>query len=543
MEKLYNGILLPEIWPPVLPETSLDRPLPVPYLDRSLPDGAPGAHPEVIDITAGRQLFADDFLIARMSGLSRVWGTPAVRENPVFVPSTPREMNGGFCPCACPFNGGVFRDPLDGKIRMWYHSGWFDGTGLAVSSDGIRWDRISDSVLPHEPGWMRDGDAVWMDADPADPDRRYKMMVFYRIFDEDPRYYPFMPRHYHDVPGSVPPREVTRLYASPDGLDWTLIGETSPCGDNSTFFYNPFRKKWVYSLRTFSSLDSRVRTRGMVETDDRFGGARWKPEDVLFWQRADLLDAPDPELGYYSQLYNLDCAAYESVMLGMFTLFLGPPNPVAEAAGTPKICDLSLGFSRDGFHFSRENRSAFLSSSRVPGRWDYGYLHPANGLFTAEKDTLTFYYSAFSGNSPKLGHNLYAGGSVGAAVLRRDGFASLAAEGSGEGLVLTEKLTLRADGPVYLHINALCAGGGCIRAEITDDKGVPLPGYSAGECTPFAGDSTDAVISFGRGTEEGGIPAALPEVFRLRFALSDASLYSFWFSSELPRRDPAPGLR
>ena len=108
---------------------------------------------------------------------------------------------------------------------MWYHSGWFDGTGLAVSSDGINWNRVSDSILPHEPGWMRDGDAVWLDEDSADPDRRYKMMVFYRIFDEDPRYYPFMPRHYHDVPGSVPPREVTRLYASPDGLNWTLIGE------------------------------------------------------------------------------------------------------------------------------------------------------------------------------------------------------------------------------------------------------------------------------------------------------------------------------
>ena len=52
-------------------------------------------------------------------------------------------------------------------------------------------------------------------------------------------------------------------------------------------------------------------------------------------------------------------------------------------------------------------------------------------------------------------------------LLRRDGFASLAPEGSGKGFVLTEKLTLRADGPVFLHINALCGSGGCIRAEIT----------------------------------------------------------------------------
>lgn len=98
-----------------------------------------------------------------------------------------------------------------------------------------------------------------------------------------------------------------------------------------------------------------------------------KAEDVSFWSRTDIYDRPDSDLGYYTQLYNLDAVGYESVMLGMYSVFMGPPNFVAEKTGLPKINDLKLGFSRDGFHFSRGSYSNFLSSSRQKGSWDYGY--------------------------------------------------------------------------------------------------------------------------------------------------------------------------
>ena len=56
MERLYNNIVLPDIWPPRNQETTLDKPLAVPYLQNK---------PDVIDISVGRQLFVDDFLIAQ----------------------------------------------------------------------------------------------------------------------------------------------------------------------------------------------------------------------------------------------------------------------------------------------------------------------------------------------------------------------------------------------------------------------------------------------------------------------------------------------
>ena len=68
-----------------------------------------------------------------------------------------------------------------------------------------------------------------------------------------------------------------------------------------------------------------------------------------------------------------------------------------------KINDLKLAFSRGGFHFHRPTYDNFLSSSRICGEWDYGYLHPANGICTVVGDEIWFFYSACSGESPLVG--------------------------------------------------------------------------------------------------------------------------------------------
>ena len=520
MERLYNNILMPDNWPPKPQETTLDKPLDVPYLHTK---------PDTIDISVGRQLFVDDFLIAD-TDLNREEGVPTTCDKPLLTPETDLELNAGYCTCACPFNGGVFYDASDRVYKMWYEAGWFDGTAYAQSEDGLHWKRLhelnhvyaDDRVLPRVPGRMRDGDAVWLDTEAKNPDERYKLLSFYRCFDRDYHYYPFKPKHAHDDPTSVPPKEVTELFASPDGLHWRFMGETSHSGDNTTFFYNPFRRKWVYSMRTFSALDSRVRVRGYYETDDLFKGRQWKPDDIAFWSRTDIFDRPDPELGYYTQLYNLDAVAYESVMLGVYSVFMGPPNFVAEKTGLPKINDLKLGFSRDGFHFSRGQYTNFLSSSRTKGTWDYGYLHPANGICTVNGDKLYFYYSAFSGASPHFGSHKYSGGAVGVATLRRDGFAAMIADEKG-GTLTTERLQYRGN---HFFVNADCSHGE-LWVELLDEGGHPLPGYSRNDCFVVHNvDNTKIEICW-RGTPH---TTDWPKILRIRFGLLNAKLYSFWIT-------------
>lgn len=86
MKKLYNNIILPDIWPPKVKETSLDKPLPVPYLENK---------PDMINISVGRQLFVDDFLIQK-TDLEREEGIPEVLDFPLLEPETKLEMNNGF---------------------------------------------------------------------------------------------------------------------------------------------------------------------------------------------------------------------------------------------------------------------------------------------------------------------------------------------------------------------------------------------------------------------------------------------------------------
>ncbi|MBQ9769233.1 MAG: hypothetical protein IJW27_03405, partial [Clostridia bacterium] len=288
-EVLYNGITLPEEWPPRSMDKRGSGEMPVPYLD---------AKPEVININTGRQLFVDDFLIAD-TDLSRTWHKAEKYDgNPVMYPETEQELGRQygsltFAPMAAPFSGGVWYDSTDGLFKMWYCAGWFDGTALAVSKDGINWERPEYDV---EPGTnlirpldnaQRDSAAVIMDPF-ASVNEKFKMFLWSRP-------------------------QGGEVYTSADGIHWGNPTPVAETGDRTTIFYNPFRNKWVYSIRSFWS----ARSRSYSECDDLIKGAGL--QNTVCWARTDNLDLKDPVINQAPSLYNLDAVAYESVMLGAFS--------------------------------------------------------------------------------------------------------------------------------------------------------------------------------------------------------------------------------
>ena len=111
-ETLYNGIELPDRWPPK--RGRLTRtPMPVPYLKN---------RPEVIPIDVGRQLFVDDFLIEETT-LKRTFHSAEYHaENPVVKPDKPWETK-GRSNVAYPYSGGVWHDPADNLFKIWYAVG------------------------------------------------------------------------------------------------------------------------------------------------------------------------------------------------------------------------------------------------------------------------------------------------------------------------------------------------------------------------------------------------------------------------------------
>jgi hypothetical protein len=212
--------------------------------------------------------------------------------------------------------------------------------------------------------------------------------------------------------------------------------------------------------------------------------------------------------------------AYESLMLGIFQIHLGPPNELCDKGKFPKITELKLGFSRDGFHWQRPDRCAFIPATRKEGAWDRAYLHSTAGVCLVDGDRLLFPYCAYSGIAPDGSRGMYTGASIGLATLRRDGFASMDADTKG-GTLTTRPVTFSGK---YLFVNAACPQGE-LRAEILDADGNAIAPFTRENCVAFSGDKTCHRISW-----IGGDACPTNRPVRFRFHLKTGNLYAFWVS-------------
>ena len=498
-EKLYNGIELSLPWPPPLLDPNSIEPMPVPYLQHP---------PEVVRIDVGRQLFVDDFLIDRkQTTLQRTYHQAKKFEgNPVFKAETERELapatQGERGEEATTFigQGGVFYDPAEKLFKMFYVAGWRGPLSLATSTDMKTWTRRGE-LLPEGLRWTGaklvtggSDNCVWLDLKAKSPAERLKYLTCWEHVPKEQR-----PLGFHHS-----------LHVS-DGKTWSDGVTTSFVADDyCSFFYNPFCEKWVFSIKKNTA---RGRSRNYFESTDFLKGADWKKS--VYWTNADKLDAPEPAgrypgAGDTPQLYSLNAVAYESLMVGMHYIHRGPKNEICEAGKFPKLVDLELVFSRDGFHWDRPDRRGFIVGSRTEGSWDRGYLHSTAGVFVVLDDQLVFPYMGTSGIAPSGHRGLYTGGSIGLATLRRDGFASM----DGTGTLTTRPVKFKGD---HLFVNL----NGELHVEMLDDKGVVLSASPV-----VSGDSTKQRIELPDLSKFVGKPV------RFRFHLTHGQLFAFWVTPD-----------
>ena len=503
-EILHNGIRLPRDWPPAM-DLSSTEPMPVPYLANP---------PKLIPIDVGRQLFVDDFLI-ESTDLTREYHKPVKYEgNPVLKPETETEIKGHAGSAgAGPKSGGLWWNPEKQLFELWYEAGWVSTICYATSKDGIHWERPElDLIMP--------GTNIVLPKD-VNPDS-WTMVRDYRNTDPRERFKMFICGY-----GS---RERARYFLSEDGQSLGDVANGGICGDRSTMFYNPFRKKWVYSLRWNSPGG---RSRYYWENDDFVAGMNWMPDDPIPWARADRLDKPDPKIGEKPQLYNLDAVAYESILLGFFEITYGPNNDVAGGLGLPKITGLNFAYSRDGYHFSRPDRTVDIMSEQRDV-WDRGYVQSLGNLCVVRGDKLWFYYIGFAGDPKKtwkkgdpgtsMDSGMYANSATGIATLRRDGFVSLNA-GAAPATLTTRPVTFSGK---FLFANVDAPKGQLI-AEVVDMKGRVIEPFSFANCIPLKGDTTLAQIAWKGGAD---LSALAYRAVRFRFEITNGKLYSFWVSRD-----------
>ena len=500
MEKLYNNIELNDNFA----EKPSDAQN-VPYLKNP---------PEVINITVGRQLFVDDFLIEETNLKPEYHKAKKYEGNPILKAETEIELDPA--PTACPKSGGVWYDEEDKKFKMWYEAGWLHYMAYAESDDGINWTRPSldekkgtNLILPYE-GWPFSVDVKkGLDIKYLRPDSTTFIIDY-----DAPKSEKY--KMYLRSPGGLYPGVVA---TSGDGIHFENFTFSGDCGDRTTIFYNPFRKKWVDSIR---KRGEEKRHRLYRERDHFLEKARWEEGEAKSWMYTDELDEPNPYIGFEPHLYNVDCVGYESIMLGMFEIMYGPENDVTHYHGVPKINELIPMYSRDGYNFSRPSRESIINASMYKGAWDRGYVQSVGGVTVINGDELWIYYSAYCGNedySDKKGtgdcnlcSGTYWGGATGLAKMRRDGFVSL----NGDGSIVTRKLEM--SGKASMHINA----EGTVTAEILDAEGKVLA-----KSDSFSGDSTNAKLEF----NDFDIKELSEKVFRIKFNVS-GKLYSFGFADE-----------
>ena len=478
---LHNGIRLGKDWPQA--RRAIDfEPMEVPYLRQ---------RPEVIPIDVGRQLFVDDFLIEQ-TDLRRVYHTPRYRDPaPVVRPDEKWEMTGRN-PTAMVFSDGVWFDPQDQKFKMWYMGGYVRSVCYAESRDGDTWTKPKLDVVPGTNivlDGYRDSNTVWLDHEEKDPKKRVKM---FRVARDKPMW-------------------AIEMHESPDGIRWGPGRRSGPLGDRSTVHFDPFRKRWVFGIRDH---DARVgRYRRWHENADAAAGLAWQTGQPHVWVGADRLDPIRDDLKTPCQLYNLDCVAYESLMIGLFDIWRGQPRDRA------KPNELCIGFSRDGYHWHRPVRTAFLPVSERFGDWNWGNVQSAGGVCLVVRDKLLFYVSGRSG----IRGNTESGTSVTAlATLRRDGFASMVAEEAGT--LTTRPLRFRGS---HLFVNGDFSQGS-LEVEAIDARGNPIEPFTRANFRPIRTDGVKLPCGW---NGAGDVAKLAGQPVRFRFRISKGSLFAFWVSS------------
>ncbi len=462
-----------------------------------------------------RQLFLDDIMVARSSGLSRVLHQPKkYARNPVV-----RHHQRPWQKFRAQLYGTVLYVPEQQLFKMWYLAGArfpdeaaislegrpripnFQMLAYAESRDGLNWT-LPDLGLVSFNGSRHNNlcrfsrenaEGVAVVHDPRDPDPRRRYKAFY---------WEHSVRSPHNIPVAVDISAMSVSFSS-DGKTWTnhpgnpVIGQASDTGHQT--LWDPFRRMFVAYGR-FGAGGRRI--------------ARSESRDFINWSPSRLVFATDARDGPGTQFYGMGTTIYEGVYVGLPWMF--------RENGTNRI-DVQLATSRDGIRWQRvaDRRTWIPNGPR--GSWDGGCLFTASQPLQVKDDTVFIFYSALSFDHEQPRPNRrevpeYGESSIGVATLRRDGFVSMhAADATG----ILETQAFRWPKGRRLHVN-VAATTGQVKVTVLDLQGNPVKGFQASSVV--SGDQTDVAVTWPG--QDGRAPSTEP--IRLRFQIHNADFFSYW---------------
>lgn len=483
------------------------------------------------------QLFLDDWIVEKASGLERVLHRP--KKAGLIREADGRPWERGSV-------SSVFRD-REGRFHMAYSLRWFDEdaleakkhfppegfrtlNGYAVSDDGVRWrkpvlglaegptgfERAPDAqrrkgVFWRPTGWSTQNNLgypvqtvrdVGQFGGVSDPQRRYMIQAGGMYFAPEPP----------DVLGDPQWRE--RLTPEP---------YTSPRG--SVMGWDEGAGVWLATGQTSGWQGS---------GQGRIIG-RWTSLDLVSWSDEVVLPVAEDESrepGDWVEYYCMGGYRVGDLWLGLLHPYhTDRTNPLYGASHMDNVwmkgtTEVRLMTSRDAGH----------TWQRVAGKQPWLPHHPDEGgydrtLYAGSPvrvgDELWMYYRAddgdhltfFKDNTPCYPDRMPIGRTA-LATLRWDGYVSMKAKDR-RGALVTKPFAL--EGPA-LHVNA-DARRGELRVEVLDGAGRPVDGLAAADSRPITSDGLRHDVQWVNGTR---LADARGTTVRLRFHLSGAAnLYGF----------------
>lgn len=482
------------------------------------------------DLTGPWQLLLDDALIDEKAGVTRTYHAFEKHPgNPILVADQPWEDTYAYV------YGRVMPNEAGDGYHMWYSVLDFhdpDGASrvlYANSTDGLGWNKPSLGI--REYGGNTDNNLFI----PRDRPNHI-MSVMHTPWDPDPDCaYKFInyDASYQTLPGGY------FAACSPDGVHLTDVANNPvidtnvvSVGDVAHFLWDPWGRRYLGYVKIAGDVAGERRRMVGLVTSESFETWPTTPAELVlapdsiddYWVTAQGLDLAQNR----THFYGVSVFPYQSQFVGLLWIFraMDPPNCGHD-------CEPYAGYifgkihvevvsSRDGATWTREEGN--LTSGRPPilelgpaDAWDSMMLFTANHPLL-EDGRIKLYYGGCNEDHGSVGTDGAA--SVGLATLRKDGFASLDAQGTTGGAITTVPLE-GAQGALRLNYRALA--GGSVKVEVLDEQGSVIPGYGEADADALQGDETDAAASWGSATTLPTFPCEL----RFRFILQNAALYSF----------------
>ncbi len=387
--------------------------------------------------------------------------------------------------------GTPFRDPNGPPEERWKYISDFHRQGiyLFVSPDGLHWKRLKPYLLPFRSGTQS---CAFYD------DQQQKYLAYHRsdvlqfpggetrretAFTVSRNIYPpwsFKPLTLQDV------ENLAKKYPLREPQPWFL--------DNGPLAPPGFSFEYPHLFTPVDTLDP-------SETDIYVTKAikyPWAPDVYLAFP-----------IVYFH--YEVDSPVTRRVLMDSL-----------RGRGSGPI-ETQLAVSRDGFHWKRYPRPAYVGIGPHAGR-DVKTAYIAQGMVRRGNEIWQYYFGETQYHSAwkrdPQGRGVYR------LVQRLDGFVSADAPYDKEAILITKPLLFKGN---RLVLNIDTDATGYAQVGFLDEKGNPIPGYSVEECIYINGDFIATEVEWlKKGTD---VSALVGKPVRLMFRMRGAKLYAMQFVS------------